>query len=99
MLTAGLTESTADLRQILALQEKNLKQNISADEKATEGFLTMQFSLPMLEQLHALAPTVVVRDDDQIVAYAIVLLKEGRTAYPDLETMFIHLETLEWRGR
>ena len=99
MLTAGLTNNESDLRQILSLQERNLKQNISAEEKATEGFLTMQFSIEMLQQLHDLAPSIVVRDGDNIVAYAIVLLKEGRKAYPDLENMFLHLETISWLGK
>jgi ribosomal protein S18 acetylase RimI-like enzyme len=99
MLTAGLAKTESDLRQILSLQELNLKQNISAQEKATEGFLTMQFSMEMLRQLHDLAPSVVVRDGNNIIAYAIVLLKEGRKAYPDLENMFLHLETISWLGK
>ncbi|RYZ81057.1 MAG: GNAT family N-acetyltransferase, partial [Moraxellaceae bacterium] len=99
MLTPGLIESTADLQQVLALQAVNLKQNLSATEKDAEGFVTMQFSLDMLERLHAVAPTVVVRDADRIIGYAIVLLTEGRKAYPDLDTMFDHLEALEWRHR
>ena len=99
MLKAGLANTESDLRQILALQERNLKQNLSTEEKAAEGFLTMQFSLAMLQQLHDLAPSIVVRDGDEIIAYAIVLLKEGRKAYPDLENMFLHLETLTWNGK
>ena len=99
MLKAGLANTESDLKQILALQERNLKQNLSTEEKAAEGFLTMQFSLAMLRQLHDLAPSIVVRDGDEIIAYAIVLLKEGRNAYPDLENMFLHLETLTWNGR
>ena len=99
MLNAGLTNTESDLKQILALQERNLKQNLSTEEKSAEGFLTMQFSLEMLQQLHELAPSVVVRDEDEIIAYAIVLLKEGRNAYPDLENMFLHLETLSWNDK
>jgi GNAT superfamily N-acetyltransferase len=99
MLKAGLANTESDLRQILSLQARNLKQNISAHEKATEGFLTMQFSIEMLQQLHDIAPSVVVRDEDDIIAYAIVLLKDGRKAYPDLENMFLHIETLSWNGK
>lgn len=99
MLTAGVTETIDDLSEILALQKRNLKQHLSPAEKAAEGFLTMQFSLSMLKELHDLAPSVVVRDEKKIVAYAIVLLNEGRHSYPDLESMFVNLETLRWKER
>jgi RimJ/RimL family protein N-acetyltransferase len=99
MLTTGCTETHADIDQILALQAKNLKQHLSEQEKSTEGFLTMRFSHEMLWQLHELAPSIVVRDGNEIVAYAIVLLPEGRILYPDLESMFIGLEPVSWNNR
>jgi len=52
-----------------------------------------------LEKLHAVAPTVIIKDDDAVVAYAMVLLQEGRKAYPDLEPMFVNFENLSWRGK
>jgi ribosomal protein S18 acetylase RimI-like enzyme len=99
MLTADYTRSRADIDQVLALQAGNLKQHLSAEEKSSEGFLTMQFTPGMLWALHELAPSVVIRDGDQIVAYAIVLLPEGRSLYPDLESMFVTLEKVEWNNR
>jgi hypothetical protein len=99
LLAAGVTKSVEDLHQILWLQERNLKQNLSQDEKDSEGFVTMRFTIEMLTNLHNVAPSVVVRNGDTIIAYAIVLLKEGRHYYPDLETMFLHLETIEWDGK
>jgi ribosomal protein S18 acetylase RimI-like enzyme len=96
MLTADYTRSRGDIDQILALQARNLKQNLSVEEKSAEGFLTMQFTPAMLWALHQLAPSVVVRDGSEIIAYAIVVLPEGRSLYPDLEGMFISLEKVEW---
>ncbi|MET0299548.1 MAG: hypothetical protein ABW036_07295, partial [Flavitalea sp.] len=97
-LIPGITKNENDLHQILALQEKNLKQNLNDDQKATEGFLTMQFSYELMYNLHKLAPSIVVRDGDKIIAYAIVLMKEGRDFYTDLEEMFVNLEKLHWKG-
>lgn len=99
MLTAGFANNTNDLRQILQLQAMNLKQHLDESEKKAEGFVTMQFSLDMMEQLHSLAPSVVVREGENIIAYAIVLLQEGRKFYPDLESMFVNLETLNYNGK
>lgn len=99
MYIATTVTTDEELEQILHLQQQNLKQNISQDEKATQGFLTMQFNLPMLQQLHAIAPSVIIKHEDEVVAYAMTVTLEGRQAYPDLEPMFVNFENLQWQGK
>lgn len=99
MIYATTVSTHQELKQILDLQKNNLKQHITADEKNEQGFLTMPFNMDMLEKFHAIAPAVIVKDDDRVVAYAIVVLQEGRKSYPDLEPMFVNLEQLTWKGR
>ena len=83
----------------ISLQKKNLKQNISPEEKDAEGFVTMVFTMPMLQQFHELAPSIIIKDDSTVVAYAIVLLQQGRKAYPGLEPMFVNFEKLTWKSK
>jgi GNAT superfamily N-acetyltransferase len=99
MIYSAIVTSTDELKQILQLQQQNLKQHISEEEKKSQGFVTMSFTLPMLQAMHELAPSVIVKDDDKVVAYAIVFLKEGRHLYPNLEPMFINLEKLSWKEK
>jgi GNAT superfamily N-acetyltransferase len=99
MYVATTVGSDRELEQILQLQQQNLKQFISQEEKDSQGFLTMQFNLPMLQQLHALAPSIIIKEEDQVVAYAMTLTLEGRQAYPDLEPMFVNFEKLQWQGK
>ena len=99
MLSATTVTSTEELQQILALQQLNLKQNIDADEKKEQGFVTMQFTLSMLQDMHSLAPSIIVKDDDKVIGYAMVLLKEGRKLYPDLDPLFQLFDTLSWKGK
>ncbi len=99
MIHATTVSTHQELKQILDLQKRNLKQHITIDEKEEQGFLTMPFHIEMLEKFHAIAPTVIVKDDDRVVAYAIVVLQEGRQSYPDLEPMFQNLEKLSWQGK
>ena len=99
MITATVVTSANELQQIIDLQRKNLKQHISQEEKEQQGFLTMEFSMPMIQQLHDLAPSVIAKDNDKVIAFAIVLLQEGRTAYPDLEPMFLNFENLQWNNK
>jgi hypothetical protein len=99
MYSATTVGSNKDLEQILQLQRQNLKQFISQEEKDAQGFLTMQFNLPMLQQLHAIAPSVIIKQADEVVAYAMTVTPEGRQAYPDLEPMFVNFEQLQWQGK
>lgn len=97
MLSATVVTSTDELQQILALQQCNLKQHVSEDEKREQGFVTMQSNLPMLEVMHALEPSVIVKDGDRVIGYALVLLPEGRHLFPDLDPLFQLFDTLEWK--
>ncbi|NII26891.1 GNAT family N-acetyltransferase [Pseudoflavitalea sp. X16] len=99
MYSATTVGSNKDLEQILQLQRQNLKQFISQEEKNAQGFLTMQFNLPMLQQLHAIAPSIIIKQADEVVAYAMTVTLEGRQAYPDLEPMFVNFEKLQWQGK
>ncbi|MGC4036253.1 MAG: GNAT family N-acetyltransferase [Chitinophagaceae bacterium] len=99
MIYATTTSSENDLQQILDLQIKNLKNNISSEEKSEQGFLTMPFTMKMLEIFHAIAPSVIIKDDEKVVAYAIVLMQECRRAYPDLEPLFATFSRLSWKNK
>lgn len=99
MITATTVKTIGELEQIIALQHKNLKQNITEEEKELQGFVTMEFTMPMLLQLHDLAPDIIIKADETIVAYAMVLLQEGRKAYPGLEPMFANFEKLNWKNK
>ncbi len=100
MLSATTVSSDAELQQIIALQFINLKQNITSEEKNEQGFVTMVFTMDMLLAMHRLAPSVIVKDaNGNVVAYAIVFLKEGRAGYPGMESMFRNIEKISWNGK
>ncbi|MDC0711955.1 GNAT family N-acetyltransferase [Stigmatella sp. ncwal1] len=96
---ADSVRDAADLEQILALQRKNLSLALSPDEVASQGFVTVQHDLDTLKQMHALAPSIVVREGEAIVAYALTMFRECRALCPVLEPMFQLFETLEYGGR
>jgi len=99
MLEAGLVKSDHDLESILRLQKQNLKTNITPQEKSSQGFVTMQFNLPMLQGFHRLSPSIVVRNNGEVVAYALVVPLAGRELYPSLESMFVNFSHIQWKGK
>lgn len=99
MFLPSLTNNIQELQQILRLQEENLVQHIDKTEMQSQGFVTLRHDLKILEQMHKLAPSVIIKDDDRVVAYALTMLLECRRLIPDLESMFSLLDKLNWKGK
>jgi len=99
MIYSTLVNSKSELQQILDLQEQNLPKNISTEELRSQGFVTFQHDLETLQQFHQLAPSVIVKDNDKVVAYALTVVNEARHIFPPIESMFVLLETLQWKDK
>lgn len=99
MFSTKIVSTRLELQQVLDLQRENLKQNISTEEKKAQGFVTMSYSLELLEAMHDLAPSIIVKKAAKVVAFALVFMKEGRHLYADLEAMYINFENLSWKDR
>lgn len=95
----SLTSTLDELQQILRLQEKNLIQRIDETEMMSQGFVTLRHDLTILEQMHRLAPSIIIKDDDKVVAYALTMLQECRQLMPDLEPMFSLFDNLSWNNK
>ena len=99
MLLSSLTSTQQELQQILLLQEENLVKHIDETEMKSQGFVTLRHDLTTLEQMHNLAPSVIIKDNDTVVAYALTMLTECRKLIPDLEPMFALFDNLSWNGK
>ena len=99
MIEPSLTNTIQDLQQILHLQNENLIQNIDETEIRSQGFVTLLHDLATLEQMHRLAPSVIIKDDNKVVAYALTMLRECRQLMPDLEPMFFLFDKLVWNNK
>ena len=99
MIYSTLVNNTEELQQILGLQQQNLLKNISAEELGSQGFVTSQHELETLQQFHQLAPSVIVKDDEKVIAYALTVINKARHIFPPMESMFRLLETLQWKDK
>ena len=98
MLYTTLVVNSEELRQILQLQQQNLIGNIDDAEIQSQGFVTLHHDLATLEQMHQLAPSVIIKDDSKVVAYALTMRQECRRLMPDLEPMFALFDQLSWNN-
>ena len=94
MVEARQVQNRRELEQILELQRANLTRNLGPDEVVSQGFVTVQHTLPILERMHAIAPSIVAKDGDALAGYALVMPIECRFFIPLLEPMFRRLDEL-----
>ena len=98
-LASGIVTSKEELLQIHQLNQRNLKNNIGIEERNKEGFVSWLYPLDLLEKMHAIAPSIIVKEDKKIVGYALVALQEMIGFHRDLQILFTHLGSIQYKHR
>lgn len=101
---AGVTEiklvtTTRELEGILQLQRANLSRLISQEEAATEGFVTAEYTLDFLQQMHAAGPSVIAVADDSVVGYALVAAPAIKGKHVLLDDLFAAVDKLTYKNK
>ncbi|HEX4957129.1 MAG TPA: GNAT family N-acetyltransferase [Lacibacter sp.] len=99
MLLTKTVETDEELLQILELQQLYLAGHTSREEEQEQGFVTVEHNFEKLKLLHALFPSVIVKDNDRVIGYALILLPEAGGMFPELISLFQTLEQLYYRER
>lgn len=88
-----------ELEQIYTLNQQNLKQNLTLEQQEQEGFVSWLYSPALLEQMHNLAPSIIAKQEDQVVGYALTTLREASAFHQDLKEMFQNLEAVTYKDK
>ncbi|MEO6329175.1 MAG: GNAT family N-acetyltransferase [Ginsengibacter sp.] len=99
MLQTTIVTKEDELIQIHRLNQQNLRQYLSAEEKQQEGFVSWLYSMELLQEMHNLAPSIIVKDMDAVIGYALVTLKEAATFHRDLQIMIDNLHALSYHDK
>jgi ribosomal protein S18 acetylase RimI-like enzyme len=99
MVATRLVATDDELRQILALQQANLRGSRPEAHERAHGFVTVEHSLEVLRAMHDVAPSVIAVDGGELAGYALVMPVETAPILPILAPMFAHLRALSFRGR
>ena len=87
--------STLDeLEQIRTLQLQNSSQNITSEEKLQEGFVTVQHTVALLQQMNSTCAHIIAKDNDIVVGFALVMLSSFRNEIKVLIPMFERIDEL-----
>lgn len=95
MVHLCLSQATADLEGILSLQRENLSTLLSQKEKDEQGFVTIQHSLEQLQAMHAIAPHVLAKENDQVVGYVLAMTLASREVVPLMVPLFENFDNSE----
>lgn len=77
-----------ELAGIQKLQQENLRKQLGKEEAASEGFVTAEYSLAFLESMHRASPSIIAKDGDAVVGYALVALPSIREQHDLLADLF-----------
>lgn len=98
MYTYTFAKTDNDLKDILALQKANLKKNISIKEAEQQGFVTCNHSFEILKLMNHPYPHIIATHKQQLIGYALVMLKSLSNKVPEIISMFNEIDKLSWNG-
>ena len=81
--------STAnELEQILVLQQRNLPRSLSNEEMERDGFLTVEHSFELLEEMNEASPHIIALENEKVVGYALSMHPKFASSIEILKPMF-----------
>jgi ribosomal protein S18 acetylase RimI-like enzyme len=98
-LSLSLVSTEAEILGIKALQEENLRTNITDEEALSQGFLTASYTMEYLREMNAAAPTVIAKDGEIIAGYAMVATKPVRNGHDLMADLFDTIDRTFYQGK
>ena len=92
-----LASTDFDLVGIKNLQTKNLKTNLSPEEKKVEGFLTAKYTMAFLKKINQKSPAVIMKKD-KVVGYALAVTKELSKEHEVLNQLVVKFEEQKYEN-
>jgi ribosomal protein S18 acetylase RimI-like enzyme len=88
-----------DLQAISRLQQLNLRKNLDAETANAQGFLTAEYTIEYLKEMHDASPSIVAKNGDEVVGYALVATKEVRNGHDLMADLFNVIDTKTYKGQ
>lgn len=82
----------AELQQILQLQERNLPEKLSEQERLSEGFVTVRHDLELLRKMNDVCGHVIAMDLDTLAGYALCMHPKFSNSIGVLKPMFQQID-------
>ena len=92
----SLASTDFDLVGIKNLQTRNLKTNLSSEEKKAEGFLTAEYTMSYLKEINQNSPAIILKKE-KVVGYALAVTKELSKEHEVLNQLVVKFEKQKYK--
>ena len=88
MIVYTTAQTNNEIRQILELQKINLPQNLTDEQMASQGFVTVNHSFVTLKKMNTTEQSIIAKDNDRVIGYLLAMTSESKNDIPVLIPMF-----------
>ncbi len=88
MLIIKRVSDIEELVGIQKLQQANLRRNLEISEAEAQGFVLAEYTFEFLESMHKASPSVIAKNGEEVVGYALVSLPAIRHQHDLLGDLF-----------
>jgi predicted GNAT superfamily acetyltransferase len=99
MITYTTSKTSNELEQILELQKQNLATGLTAEQIASQGFVTVSHSFQDLLTMNAIEEHVIAKDNERVIAYLLAMTVRSRFDIPKLLPLFEKFEQVEYQNK
>jgi hypothetical protein len=99
MITYTTSKTNIDLEQILELQKQNLATGLTAEQIASQGFVTVSHSFQDLLTMNAIEEHVIGKDNERVIAYLLAMTVRSRLDIPMLLPLFEKFAQVEYQNK
>ncbi len=92
-------ETDSDLKQIIDLQKNNLSENLSLEQRNSQGFVTVQHDILTLRRMNDIEPHIIAKDNERVVAYLLAMTEASKSDIPVLIPMFETFDNTPFNGK
>ncbi len=98
-MTVQLVSSKSELLQILEIQKENHYSNLPLENQHSNGFVTVKHNAELITKMNSKAAQIIATENNIVVGYALIMLKEFKNFIPALIPMFTLLDTVTYKDK
>ena len=88
-----------DLKEILRLQKANLFSSLLPEEKASQGYVTVQHDFDLLKEMWVYEPGIVAKHGNEVIAYVLTMTANFADSIPLLIPLFDLFDIITYKGK
>lgn len=92
MVLYKYAQTDEELNEILQLQQQNLPNSLSKEERELEGFVTVQHTFDVLKKMNETCAHIIAKDGDKVIGYALCMHPDFGNSIEVLKAMFQEID-------